>query len=386
VLPRWRMAPSTFDIVVLSSSPPNYEAQASTSAAAPQSLSPSPPFSTHTHAQRVAMSALSPLQPSPLASPQRKTTGALRSGSKAATIPEGALRGFATARSLVADADADEELPEFDWGLAGGRKDDDEGRTGTTGSRKAAEKNTAAGGPNLTPRAKTTSKPTTTRKRAPALTTSSHFANPSVEPALEPLLEPAEALDNPPRTKTTKSRKPRAKKAPAADGETQTTIKKGRVTKPRASTKATKAKEKAPDVVSAHFRAGTDGGRAYSPAEVRNGEESILEVPTSPSSKEGGVSRQRPTNQPLELDEAVSRRRDWTPTKDTVPLHVLPICVGKENESTDAIANEGSFTNLLSGYTYAHLNVTSDATSKALATEGSGVMKRRRIEVCAFGR
>lgn len=395
MLPPWRMAPSTFDIVVLSSSPPDHDARASTSAAAPQSLSPSSPCSIHRHEQRVAMPALSPLQLSPRASQQRRTAGALKSGSKAATIPEGALRGFATARSLVA-ADVDEELPEFDWGLAGGRNDDHDGERGRKRSGEGLGKAIAAavdaGGdaevpkPKNKPRARNMPKPTITRKRAPVPTTSCHFA-PALESDPDPVLDPIETLDNSSKAKTTKPRTPRAKKAPAADGEKQTTIKKARITKPRASAKTSKAastkvaKEKAADVVSAHFREATEEAAANDAAYVPN-ENSVWEVPLSPSDKRSSRAKQQANNQPLELEEAVSRRRDWTPTRDTEALHVLPDSAGKENDTAFAISQKGSFTSLLSGYAYAHMDLGSDVTtSKTSISEGTGVVKRRRVEV-----
>ncbi|KAF2678862.1 hypothetical protein K458DRAFT_480656 [Lentithecium fluviatile CBS 122367] len=396
------MAPSTFDIVVLSSSPPD-NARTGASAVAPQSRSPASPFNS---TQRVGMPALSPLQLSPLASPQRRTFGALKSGPRAATIPEGALRGFATARSLVTagacdddDDDDDDELQEFDWELAGtSREDGERGKGSSKGSRKRSEKAVAAGDdaekpkPNPKPRARKpnadeengeTTKPTTTRKQAFAPTTSSHFANPDA-------IDSVESLDEPPK-KATKPRKPRAKKTPA-DGDTQTTSKKARVTKPRATKTTKAAKEKAAGVVSAHFRDATDGdkalGKTKDTADAPGGDESLWDVPLSPPRNKCDQSKpkqQQPDNQPLKLDEAVSRRRDWTPIRDTEPPLVLPVSVGKENDSGAARLEKekGSFTSLLSGYAYAHLDLTSDAaTSKTPATsEGMGVMKRRRVEL-----
>jgi hypothetical protein len=389
--PRWRMAPSTFDIVVLSSSPPDH-VRATTSVEVLPSLSLSPPAST----QRVAMTAMSPLQTSPRASPQRKTGGALKSGSKSASILEGSLRGFATARSLVAAADVDEELPELDWGLGGDGQDANEGQA-------VAEQAVAAGGdaevPKPKPRAKRTTKPKTTRKRATVPTTSAHFAAPPTGPTAEPTLEPAAATaaipDEPPsKAKAPKPRKPRAKKTSTGDAETQTTIKnakvtKARVTKPKGSTKAAKAaKDKAADVVSAHFGETTEEGLVNGAPDATKDDEAMWDLPKSPVKKKNIAGKQRSNdtlkNQPLDLDEAVIRRRDWTPTRDTKPLHMFSGSAGKENDSTAAIATEpGNYGSLLSGYAYAHVDMTRDTTSaQTLFFEGSAITKKRRVEVC----
>jgi hypothetical protein len=385
LLQRWRMAPSTFDIVVLSSSPPD-NARASANGAAPQSLSPSP-LNTH----RVGMSALSPLQLSPLASALRKSTGALKSGSRAATVPEGALRGFATARSLVADCD-DDELLEFDWGLDRTETAKDGPDQGTTQPRKRSEKAAAAGSgaevpkpkPKPKPRARKSktdkdgdiTKPATTCKRANAPTTSLHFPNAAT-------IDSVEASDDPPsKAKVTKPRKPRTKKTPV-DGEIQTTIKKTRITKPRGSIKTTKAaQENTAEVLSAHFRDTADADK-HNTALIGDG--TIWDVPLSPSGKKTSVPKQRPPDdQPLELDEAVIRRRDWTPIRDTELLHTITNSSEKENQCTEIQTGKGSFTSLLSDYSYARSELASDATtSKTSISEGTGVMKRRRVEVCS---
>jgi hypothetical protein len=381
-LQRWRMALTTFDIVVLSSSPPE-NAWASATAAAPQSLSPSPLSNTH----RVGMPAPSPLQLSPRVSPLRKSAGALKTGSRAATMPEGALRGFATARSLVADCE-DEELQEFDWGLIGKGKAADEQRKGTRQSAKLIRQDRAAGGdaevPKPKPRVrkpkvdKGSTKLATARKRAHAPTESSHFATSAA-------IDAVDALDDPPaKTKTTKPRKSRAKKTPA-DGETQTTIKKAKVTKPRSSTKAAKAaREKTSLVVSAHFGDTTDIDGPKTTTEALVGDDSIWDVPMSPSGRKKGPPIQQPIDdKPLELDEAITRRRDWTPIRDTEPLYVLTESAGKENESAAVVGDKDSFTSLLSGYSYTRLDPTFDATTSiSQMPERKGITKRRRVEVC----
>jgi hypothetical protein len=300
-------------------------------------------------------------------------------GSRAAPVRVGVERGFATTRSLLADIDInDSGLNVIEAAL--------ESRRAPTGPentikaskplRKRATK-TAGTGEDA---AKLKAKPkprgrkpkTTIAEQATAdasnaeniPTTSSYFAK---LPADNTTASTRKSAAAPPETNTTKPRKPRTKKSTTDDGEIQTTIKKARVTKPRGATKAaTKAQDKAAEVASAHFRTAVD---------------STWDVPLSPSARSNGPPKQRPPDpdRPLDLDEAVSRRRDWTPPPDTERQGIPTSSSRKENKP---VPEKTSFTSLLSGYSYARLDGEPDlAVSMSTSVEPNGGMKRRRVEV-----
>ncbi|KAJ4299969.1 5'-flap endonuclease [Kalmusia sp. IMI 367209] len=381
------MAGAAYDIVVLSSSPPDAHA-------APRELDPTSPFH-----QRVSMPSPSLSPPSPLVSPRRTSVGALNSGSRAAPVPKGIGRGFATARSLLADIDInDRGLSAIELAL--------ENRTAGTGQgntikaaekpRKRATKAAEAGEDVEKPRSKPRGrKPKVTDDAASnksVTTISSHFAKQS---AVNATASTREATAAPlPKSKQFKPLKPRAKTTNHAD-ETQTALKIARVTKPRVSTKDTKkAQGKAAEFVSAHFRSrsaeddvvGLEQQHiAHAEQEgLLHNEASACGFPLSPSARSNGLPKQRPPSLhvPLDLDEAVSRRRDWTPPLETEQQE-MPISPAKEESRTEASATEkGSFTSLLSGYTYAHSEIQAEQHgSGSPSIEAVGVLKRRRDEL-----
>ncbi|KAF2439885.1 hypothetical protein P171DRAFT_476298 [Karstenula rhodostoma CBS 690.94] len=375
------MAGATYDIVVLSSSPDSHHV-------APRALSPASPLE-----RRVAMPS-SPLRSrSPLSGPRRATAGASRTGSRAAPVPIGVERGFATARSLLADINInDRGLSAIEEALESRRAPTGPENTikASKPPRKRATKAAATGEDAAKPRAKPKPrgrKPKTTgaeqatgdasHAEVVTTTTSSYFAK---LPAA------------PPEPKPTKPRKPRTKKATTDDGEIQTTIKEARVTKPRGATKVTKkAREKAAEVASAHFRsrgAADDAAGLYQQdttvaggQSAQIGDDSIWDVPMSPSARCNGPPKQRPPDPsyPLDLDEAVNRRRDWTPPPETEQQEILTSSIGKENKP---LPEKESFTSLLSGYSYAQVDARSEQpASKSTPTEVTGAVKRRRVEL-----
>lgn len=214
----------------------------------------------------------------------------------------------------------------------------------------------------------------------PAPTISSHFAH---APEFEPSNEPAAPVA---KTKSTKPRKPRAKKEKSENGETQTKITKVKITKSRGTTKSTgKPQRKATGVVSSHFVNGEDSADVTHTNETKEGvgthcdrdeDSSIWDVPASPRRKKDAPPKQKPPEQALDLDEAVSRRRDWTPPRDTSAQDVYTDSAGKENNSAILQEEGGSFTNLLSNFAYTHLN-----TQPATMSESAGITKKRRVEL-----
>ncbi|KAJ4307623.1 5'-flap endonuclease [Neodidymelliopsis sp. IMI 364377] len=80
----------------------------------------------------------------------------------------------------------------------------------------------------------------------------------------------------------------------------------------------------------------------------------------------------------LDLDEAVSRRRDWTPPRDTVVESPATHSTGKENRPSAQEARDGVFTHLVSNFAYESPTARVATTSN---TAPSGVTKRRRVEL-----
>ncbi|KAF2795731.1 hypothetical protein K505DRAFT_323864 [Melanomma pulvis-pyrius CBS 109.77] len=370
------MAGTTFDLVLLSSSPPPSSAVTLTS----------PP----SNQQRVRMATYSPVEPSPPASPKNHTLGALKSGSRAVPVPEGATRGFATAGSLVKSHHFNAQLDDKLQGVlqAQSRRNSLQDIDAPKKLRKRATK-VAPAGDVAEPKVK---KPRARKSRAgkdehmhdaasrdPAPAISSHFAQ---APEIKPSNEPAAPVM---KTKSTKPRKPRAKEK-SENGETQTKITKAKITKPRGTTKSTgKPPRKTTGVASSHFVNNKDTADVtptnWTKEDVgthcdRDEGSSIWDVPSSPRRKKDAHPKQKPPEQTLDLDEAVSRRRDWTPPKDTSIQDVFTDSTGKENNSAILHEEGGSFTNLLSNFAYTNLN-----TLSATISESAGITKKRRVEL-----
>lgn len=390
------MAGATYDIVVLSSSPPD-----SHDAAPPAPASPAE--------RRVATPPSPLLSSSPLLSPRGATSGALRSGSRAAPVPTGTERGFATARSLLADINInDRGLSAIEEALEHARAPTGPANTikASNPPRKRAPKVRNASG--LADKPKATAKPRGRKAKATSAelvtgrvsnleatdaTTSSHFATVPAADATAPTRETAKS---PSELQPAKApRKPRAKKAATGDCGAQTTIKRTRITKPRASTKtAKKAQEAAAEVLSAHFRARGTGDDAVDSRQThvansgfqnpQTSDASLWDVPLSPSTRSNGPPKQRPPDADLslDLDAAVSRRRDWTPPPESVHQEILSGSVGKENRPDAIGLGKEGFTSMLSGYSYAHSAVQSvQLASNSVSSEAPAAMKRRRVEV-----
>ncbi|RMZ68480.1 Structure-specific endonuclease subunit SLX4 [Pyrenophora seminiperda CCB06] len=395
-----RMAGHSYQIVVLSSSPP---------AASPH---------REAYTRRVAMSA-SPLPAfSPTASPTRATTGASRLNLRAAPIPEGAVRGFATVGSLIRSdhftAIEPTEVPPLGDSLQvtahtttiekpkrATRKKD----TSTSATTTIADKPVK---PTPKPRAPRKPKPKSDieipdsedERRHAAQPTKSHFFTEDPEPQPEASVE-AEAANSPKLTKSGKPRKPRAKKLKAGEGGDDQDSgdapvdkpKRTRVTKPKAVGGVAKGgKQQNAPVVSAHFQAGTKrdedsiGQATRAQTKDRNApveHASIWDVPDSPRPKKSAAVRKQlpsPVSQGLDLEEAVARRRDWTPPLDTAPLPTFTESAGKENEES-APGADVAFNTMLSNFAFAQPPVAPASTTLDNSTTGGMATKRRRVEL-----
>ncbi|KAF2177084.1 hypothetical protein K469DRAFT_742694 [Zopfia rhizophila CBS 207.26] len=382
---------ATFDLVILSSSPPP-----SSGVAIPKDSPPS-------NQQRVKVATFSPAQPSPLGSPIRQASDALKSDSRAVPIPDGAVAGFATAGTLVKSHHYSLELGnEFgEIQQAQSRRNSlqsiGEADNGRKKPRKRSTKSTAKNGEPAAkkPRARKSKANKDgdlqdARSRKKGLTTSPYFAPPAL-PTNEAEIPPNEEYPVP-KAKVSKPRKLRAKENAEKD-EAQTKSNKARVTKPKGAAYSAEdePKRKTTGTVSAHFQSRWNS-RKDTPTsaldETSNPgleDNSIWEVPSSPrhgkttskSQEQVGIN-----GKSLELDEAVARRKDWTPIKDSGSSGVLVDSAFKENDPMVLQSDKGTFTNLLSSFAHAqNSEMQNIGPSRPILHEGAAVMKRRRIEL-----
>jgi hypothetical protein len=398
LLPRLRMAGTSFDIVVLSSSPPAHDLYAPSS---PLNGSPRP------SPRRVAMPASTLLTLSPPASPRKKTSGASGPGSRKASIPPDAIRGFATVGSLVRsehfapqvddESTTKQSAPRRRSSLVDGTEDIANKKKPR---KRAAVVSTVDGDAKPKPRPrsrkpKAADQGTTTiathdpELRLPAPKISPFFPTEGPETSVEPT-KPADP--EPKLTKSGKPRKPRAKKEKAEGADVLPKPRKPRVTKPKANAKVVEdVQREGACVESAHFRKddalATSGPTTEQPTNVENAsleDLSIWEVPQSPQPKKKRAPKQRPpapVTESLDLDEAVSRRRDWTPPRDTARVSPFTDSIGKENEQVDADAENGGFNHMISNFAYAQ-SLPAQITATTTSTIGAkAVTKRRRVEV-----
>lgn len=381
------MAGKEYTIVVLSSSPPALDAFYSPRHAAP--------------ARRVAMPLSSPFASSPPASPRKHTSGALASGPRAAPIPEKAAKGFATVSSLVrserfAQQSEDVSVEVHQASPTKGSLDGvEEVAVLAKKPRKRSTKN-AAGADGEKPKPKP-------RSRKPKADKELEVNNTTVEPELrippprdppsfgiaeaQTTVEPPSetAADAPKLTKSGKPRKPRAKKEKVDNGDTVPKPRKTRGTKPRVAAKAGKVPGEDADVVSNHFPVDKDQANTTSnPAgPIDEQAESIWELPKSPPAEKKSAKRKSSDLilEGLELDEAVSRRRVWTPPRDTINQSPATGSTGKENRPLAPGTSYGTFASLVTNFTYESPTVKVASRATMPKETDPGMTKRRRVEL-----
>lgn len=344
---------------------------------------------------------------SPPVSPQKKTSGASALGSRKASIPPDVVRGFATVGSLVRSEHFAQQLDdEFrDIQQAQSRRASLQDLEEVTAIKKKPRKRSAAAAtdgdakPKPNPRARKpkadSDKPARDSElRLPPSKVSPYFPNDGAEAPIEPAHELADIA--PRLTKSGKPRKPRAKKEQSEEAHVDGKPKKARVTKPKAATKiAGKSQREDAAVESAHFRKDAKRGDDLEAHElatrlhdaehhVETADASIWELPQSPQprKKRARKPRAEPVMESLDLTEAVSRRRDWTPPKDSTIPSPFTDSVGKENRIFEPDGNGAVFTHLISNFAYAQSPSTSVNSNMALSTtEVAAATKRRRVEV-----
>lgn len=266
-------------------------------------------------------------------------------------------------------------------------------------AKRAAKKTTAADGvkpkPKSKPRARkprvdqesgTNETTLESELRLPRMTKSPFFDSVEAPTALdEPSKPTADASE---LTKSGKPRKPRTKKKPPEGDASEPKPKKTRVTKAKIATKTGRATREAVDDGLVHRAVDKDATKATeetstSTHDEQNQSASIWDVPESPRSKENTHHHQRPNPlaEGLDLEAAVSRRRNWTPPRDTVAQSPSTVSTGKENRPSLGDTMTGTFTHLISNFTYDSPSdrITNHSTLPNMPT--LGVTKRRRVEL-----
>lgn len=334
---RWRSAKmaAAEAIVLLSSSPPQ------------RNINTTPPRQ-HAH-----MSS-SPTLPSPSDLFSRKIYRP-SSVSRGSSIPRNAALGFASASSLLRHSQAVD---------ASAAHDDDKANNANTLvteskaqelSKEAAESRTTAvkvapktrKESSETKRAKAPAKKVTLPKRKSIDRTESVDPIDSVRPVVE-------ELTSKPRVRKTKE-------------TTQTTIKKTKVIKvgsANGSTKDLKCKR---------------ATKKSSEIDVTTAEPSVTEKEKTPPGRD----------KPLDLciEEAIRRRTDWTPTKDTrdgfVGIEGSASASTSVDQGTPATSKRIThFGNLLGDYGYANITTSVKETSEfTRSSTGEALTKRRKVEV-----
>ena len=360
------------------------------------------------------MSSSSPGLPSPSTFFSKKASSALRNGSRAARVPDGAITGFATASSLIKSHQLSLSVKEFPAKQKAKRQ---------RGSLTQVDANTRA--PPKKPTKRSTTKapqpnddPVSKRPRkkdagildkdrsnicafdCPLATTKLSEAQPSIPVSIEQVDIPA------PKSAPSKQRKPRQ---PKAKSEAQTKLKKGRITKPGGRSIPSKNIDLSQDgaieakltgAVAEHFL------RKQSLGTTRDNDYQILKTESPPTvegfgkgvvadsinSTHTNVLREilKEAKSAITVEEApaseraLKRRTNWTPIKDTEPIETEDVeSTKQEAESLSPLSVKNSFANRLADYAYSENTEPDSAAISMGYASGTALTKRRRIEVRA---
>ncbi|KAF2996201.1 5'-flap endonuclease [Curvularia kusanoi] len=328
------------------------------------------------------MPTSSPFALSPPSSPQKHTGSALASGSRAVPIPEKASRGFATVSSLVRSEHFAQQQNEGLTAMQQGRRrtgPHDAIEKGDVPAKKPASRaaSNAAAVDDAKPKPKPRGRKPKADKEAenrktldPELRLPRSTRSPFFEHAEAPTIVKEPAADAPKLTKAGKPRKPRVKKADLGNLEAEPKPRKARTTKAKAAELAQGRADAVPMTE-----------REEATVQPSIPAESIREVPQSPTSARRASEQQLSASpsKGLDLEEAVSRRRDWTPPRDTVAQSPSTLSTGKENRPLPA-----EFTNLVSNFTYESPTAKASNNpppSDAAKLKVTSATKRRRAEL-----
>lgn len=364
--------------------------------------------------QRVFTSSSSPGLPSPSAFFSGKTSGALRSGSRAAQVPEGAITGFATASSLILSRQLSFSAEEFptEQSARQQRVSLAEVDASTRARPKKLSKRSVIKAPKLDedPRSKVPRKKdmgTLDSGRSNIDTSDCPLVAIELTEAQCLVPDSIEQIDMSTRKSApSKSRKP---KQPKAGSETQSKLKKGKITKPGRRDIASKSigldlddtiGAESTDVVSEHFL------RRVSPGVTRNNDNQTSKTtcPMVNDPRKGHVTDSinsthcRYSNlseetlkeeEPISTIEearpsegALKRRTNWTPVKDTKSIQIRDAESAKQGaQSLSPSSTKDSFSADLVAYTYSESMEPRSAAVSIKHASGPALAKRRRIEI-----
>jgi hypothetical protein len=244
--------------------------------------------------------------------------------------------------------------------------------------KRATKKATAADGekPPPKPRARKTKADSDGAARD---TKSPYFEDADIVP--EPQDASTEAA--PTLTKAGKPRKPRTKKE-KVEGDAEPKLKKARAVKPKA-TKSTKTESQGDATVGSHVTVSELKSANWDSAlNADNENPSIWDMPSSPHKNKKASSKQVSPGPPadgLDLEQAVVRRREWTPPMDSVAQSPFTEPTGKENKHTSQDGKNSTFTHMVSNFTYESPTARLAGTTAKTGPANTGVTKRRRVEV-----
>ncbi|KAL9136587.1 MAG: hypothetical protein Q9175_002206 [Cornicularia normoerica] len=274
----------------------------------------------------------------------------LVSGSRATPIPTDAVTGFASASTLLRKArSVDEARPPLSIDCLG--LSDKHGVQSSEQVTKQQPKGLGGDDKKVPPAFK---KPRVVQEQRPQ-----SFQEKVARTAT---VLPANAVESADILAPKKSRKKKSK----SESESQTTIRKTKVTKPGAGNsdkKAVGSTKKAKEVVSAPLR--------------------------PPASTQEEDLRAKEEFRGLCLERAISRRKEWTPCKDTAPDSALQEDIEKSVNPIllvdTPLANEpliSRFGDLLGGFGFAQKEDSSGVTCES-SRQGNGeaILKKRKIEL-----
>ncbi|OCK75660.1 hypothetical protein K432DRAFT_429264 [Lepidopterella palustris CBS 459.81] len=392
----------------------------------PRSTPPPPGNQPH----RVIMSSSSPSLPSPSLFFSKKLSGALKSGSRAAQVPEEAIVGFATAASLVKSQRLSLAVEEYppEQQPRRQRRSLAEVDANTTAPPKEANKrstkasNTKDGEPVSKQLSKSKNKADTDianedladlpKPNPPPSGSDSNAALVFVDVLAQQIKSPAAAKSKP--------TKPRKSRVPTEKSETQIKLKKGKITKPRAGSTPSKDIDFGPEqhpqskttgvacshvgpkspVISHPKESGSVGvvKEPLVPVHVLEQRKDVLftgankdlaEKIVSKHFHQGDIAGEASDEQQLvdisteglSVESAVRRRTEWTPPKNTEATVVDELDdMEEENHDGSLQPEKLSFTNLLATYTYSSTIDTNPTVTHSRQDSGEALTKRRRIE------
>jgi hypothetical protein len=166
---------------------------------------------------------------------------------------------------------------------------------------------------------------------------------------------------------------------PVTQNVTDSGAKKSKAPRKSRATASTKKKETGNMTLTGKVTKGGSSAQVKEPSKRKKKQTAPSERPDEPI---GPIAIEEPEadmkDRELHLDEALRRRMDWTPPRDTSPKTGLTMGNEGDTQKSSAPAAVGGFDNLVSNYNYSG---AASAVHAMPPTVGRGPTKRRRIEL-----